>query len=148
MMARREGGTQGIGGKVNRVRRDWTAARAKVEGEGRCRACREPRLDLEAAHVIGREHDFERPIRWPSDVAWITRGRVIVAPTRIVPLCPPCHRAQHDDRLTLLGLLDTDEQTQAVADAGGIMNALEQLAPAIWAPPDDPVSPPDDDIPF
>jgi hypothetical protein len=118
-MSRRQGGISGIGMKVRRPARDWTVARAKVDGEGVCRACGRGGA-LEAGHVIGREHDFGPPIRWPSDVKWITRSRVLVAPARIVPLCGDCHRAQHAHALDLLPLLTVEEQAQAVLDAGGI----------------------------
>jgi hypothetical protein len=126
-------------------RRDWSLARGKVDAEGRCRVCARVAGDalssgaiatLEAAHIIGRTHDFEAPIRWPSDVVYFSRSRVLVAPNRTVPLCGPvgddstCHGKEHAGRLELLEHLTVEEQAQAVADAGGLTLALKQLSPA------------------
>lgn len=113
-----------------RPKRDWTAARQKVDTEGHCRVCRRPR-GLEAAHIVGRESDYDPPLRglqkWQGGV---------VAPDRVVPLCGPatdvttCHGKQHAKRLDLLAYLNLLEQLQAVADAGGIAQAYTALVPS------------------
>jgi len=107
-------------------RRDWTAARLKVESEARCRACGST-SHIEAAHIMGRKHDE----------ATIPGSRVLyVDPNRIVPLCGPfpdgCHGEYDHKRLDLLSRLSVEEQTQAVADAGGIEQARRRLAPSAY----------------
>jgi 5-methylcytosine-specific restriction endonuclease McrA len=84
-----------------RGKRDWTAARAKVDEEGQCRACG-TNSGLQAAHVIPRSR--------------ITRGGE--DPRNIVPLCVGCHQAQHAGRLELLPVLHRDEQAYAVELVG------------------------------
>ena len=125
-MTRPRGGISGIGQRRPRITRSWTAAREKVELEGVCRNCGTPNA-LESAHVIGREHDADFPVRnedWsPYDVA----------PDRIIPLCYDCHQGpngQHSGRLEVLRLLTLPEQIQAVADAGGISRAMQLLSPS------------------
>jgi hypothetical protein len=110
------------------VTRDWRLAREKVALEGnRCRVC-PCRWRVEAAHVIGREHDKSPPLR--GFEVWRV-GEVV--PDRIVPLCGPatdsatCHGKHHAHRLELLPHLTLPEQLQAVADAGGIHAALGRL---------------------
>lgn len=138
-MTRRRGGISGIGAKVQRPRRDWSLVNEKLEAEGfECRSChrRAGEAVIERAHIIGREHDFEPPVTWPSDVPWITRRRVLVVPARIVPLCGPvgdpasCHGKAHMHALEWLPILTVAEQVQAVADAGGIETALRTLVGA------------------
>ena len=84
------------------VRRDWKAARGKVDDEGECRVCRTPH-DLQAAHVIGRSHD-------PAS------GKV--RPVDVVPLCGPCHRQYDAHDLSLLPYLTPAEQAAAVEHVG------------------------------
>ena len=101
------------------MRRDWSKARAKVDREGCCRVCGTTARRIEAAHIVGREHDDK-----------------VVVPIRIVPLCGPatdtttCHGKQHARRLDLLAYLSVPEQAQAVFDAGGISQAYDLLAPS------------------
>jgi hypothetical protein len=93
------------------ARRDWKAARAKVDAEGECRVCQSPH-DLQAAHTVGRSHDP-------------TTGKV--RPVDVVPLCGPCHR-QYDARaLSLLPYLTHDEQAAAVEHVG-IVSAYRRTA--------------------
>lgn len=107
--------------------RDWTDAHAKVEKEACCRICKRTDRPLEAAHVLGREHDEPK----------VSRGRVLkelyVAPDRIVPACGPfpdgCHGDVEYRRINLLPHLTLEEQLQAVTDAGGIEPARIRLAP-------------------
>jgi hypothetical protein len=115
-----------LGKKKPRLRRDWTLARSKCDAEGGCRNCGFPRV--EAAHIIGREHDSKPPLRGGV----FAHPGYVVNPDRIIPLCRECHQGpqgQHAGRLDLLPLLTLDEQLQAVADAGSITQALAKLSP-------------------
>ena len=99
-------------------RRDWSAARAKVEAEGVCRVCRRP--NPEAAHVTGRKHDKPK-----------AGGKTLyVKPESVVALCGQHHRAYDAHELDLLPYLTLDEQLQAVADAGGLELARVRLCPS------------------
>jgi len=104
-------------------RRDWSAANAKLESEGRCRVCGAT-SHLESAHIMGRRYD--EPVHPGSRVLYVD-------PNRIVILCGPfpdgCHGEYDHKRLDLLSYLRPEEQTQAVADAGGIELALKRLTP-------------------
>jgi hypothetical protein len=119
--------------KRGQPRRDWSSARAKVEAEGCCRLahaddpCEGP---LEAAHVIGREHD--RPKECPSclGMRWgdgesIDCSRckgtgvlavLFVSPPSVAPLCRRHHRLYDAGERDLLGKLTLVEELQAVAD--------------------------------
>lgn len=114
------------------MRRDWQAARTKVDAERCCRCCGSV-MRVEAAHTLGREHDEAPPLRGGDD--WRYRRPTIVHPDRIIPLCGPatdtttCHGKQHAGRLDVLRLLTLDEQLQAVADAGSIEAARVRLIP-------------------
>lgn len=94
------------------MKRDWSKARAKVDAERRCRVCGNTGR-VEAAHVIGRARDRDG----------------VVAAESIVPLCGPatdsgsCHGRYDGRKLDLLPYLTPEEQTRAVADAGGIVSA-------------------------
>lgn len=102
------------------IRRDWRAAREKVENEGRCRMCARSDRKLEAAHIIGRRNDVKAPLR---PIAGSANG--IVHPDRIVPLCGPhadsrsCHGMYDSFRLDLRYVLSAEEWGQAIKDAGG-----------------------------
>jgi predicted HNH restriction endonuclease len=89
------------------VKRNWTAARAKVADEGRCRRCGTTAY-LEAAHVIPRSAVKPGPGEDERN---------------IVPLCAPCHREQHGGRLELLPLLSLSEQGY-IAELVGLARAL------------------------
>lgn len=96
--------------------RDWDAARAKCEAEGRCRVCGSP-LRLQAAHTLGRVYDTSS----------------VVDPDDIVPLCSyrdaglgGCHQAYDARRLDLLPYLTHTEQAAAVRHVG-IVSALRRL---------------------
>lgn len=84
------------------MRRDWKAARAKVDAEGCCRVCGSPD-DVQAAHTVGRSYD-------PPT------GKV--RPIDIVPLCGLCHRAYDGRSLDLLAHLTYAEQAAAVEHLG------------------------------
>lgn len=93
------------------MRRDWKAARAKVDDEAECRVCRSP-YDLQAAHTVGRSYDP------PS-------GKVRALD--VVPLCPGCHMAYDGRRLDLLPHLTYAEQAAAVEHLG-ILRAAHRLS--------------------
>jgi hypothetical protein len=104
------------------IRRDWSAARLKLEDEGRCRVCQRGDVKLDAAHVIGRFRDPE-----------VRPGVRRVDPDAIVPLCGPavdsdtCHGRYDAHRLDLLPHLTVDEQVRAVQDAGGLEAARRRI---------------------
>jgi 5-methylcytosine-specific restriction endonuclease McrA len=113
------GGISGIGQRKPRLRRDWRAAREKVDREGCCRACGVAG-HLEAAHVIGRRHDY--------DIGSANERNILVLPERIVPLCRRCHEKDHRGELEWLPILSRAEQVQAVADVG-LEGAMQRLSP-------------------
>lgn len=94
------------------MKRDWTAARLKADGEGRCRLCRRSGR-VEAAHTIGRKYD-------PDD------GKVRAVD--IIPLCNACHRGYDDRRLSILAVMSYEEQAAAVEHVG-IVRAMKRLDP-------------------
>jgi 5-methylcytosine-specific restriction endonuclease McrA len=91
------------------VRRDWTAARAKVEREANCRICGAA-WKIEAAHIIPRS---------------LGGGQ---SEDAIVPLCPDHHREYDSHRLDLLPHLTHDEQAEAVRVLG-LERARRRLSP-------------------
>lgn len=119
--------------KRSAPKRNWTDARRKVEEEGCCRICKRSDRPLEAAHILGREHD-EPKIRVDSNGEIFTSSRVLyVHPDRIVPLCGPFPSGCHGDidmrRINVLPYLTLEEQLQAVKDAGSIEAARIRLEP-------------------
>jgi 5-methylcytosine-specific restriction endonuclease McrA len=109
----------GLGKRKPRLRRDWRAAREKIEREGHCRACGRTGT-LEAAHILSRRHDY--------DIASANARNILVLPDRIVPLCRTCHERDHRGELEWLPLLSRAEEVQAVADVG-IEGAMQRLSP-------------------
>lgn len=112
--------------KRTEKKRDWSDARAKVDEEQVCRVCGSNE-NVEAAHIIGREHD--EPL--------LGSQTLYVHPNRIVPLCGPfsrmkCHVAFDANALDVLGFLTTVEQAQAVQDAGSIESARRRTAPSLY----------------
>jgi hypothetical protein len=103
--------------------RDWTRARLKADAG--CRLCGEP---AEAAHIVARDRDMLPPL--DPDVGWAPFSPWLVAPDRIVGLCPQHHRLYDAHRLDLLEHLTTSEQAQAVADTGSIETARRRLGPS------------------
>lgn len=95
--------------KPKKVERDWTAARAKVAREKRCRVCERVRVRLEAAHVIGRTHDKPQPER--GGPRW-------VHPDDVVPLCSGCHGKYDRRELDLWPVLTAAEWERAVLHVG------------------------------
>jgi hypothetical protein len=104
-------------------RRKWDAARAKVEAEGYCRACASP-YGLQAAHILGREHDKKSGYR--------------VLPERVVPLCGPvvgdegCHARYDRHAQDIWHILNFEEQAQAIEDAGGYWLAVKRCSPVAY----------------
>ena len=94
------------------MKRDWSAARAKVDAEPHCRYCRASG-PLEAAHVISRS----------------VKGHDNQMADSVVGLCSSCHRQQHRDRasMKLLAYLTAEEQAAAVLAAGSIFQAVELI---------------------
>lgn len=87
--------------------RDWTAARLKVDIEGRCRVCGST-IGVQAAHVVGRKYDG-----------------AVVDSDDVVPLCSRthdgrggCHQAYDAGRLELLPHLSHAEQARAALHVG------------------------------
>jgi hypothetical protein len=109
-------------------RRDWAAARAKCDDEGRCRISDECKGHIEAAHVIGREHDRRVHLPGRREAWWFE-----VDADSIVPMCRDHHQAYDDHELDLLPYLTPDEQVRAVADAGGIELARIRTCPSAYA---------------
>ena len=91
------------------MRRDWKAARAKVEADNECRVCGP--WGVEEAHTIGRKHD-------PAN------GKV--RPVDVVGLCPEHHRLYDARKFNLLPYLTYEEQAAAVEHVG-IVRALRRL---------------------
>jgi hypothetical protein len=86
------------------VKRNWTAAREKVDAEARCRVCGRSNVKLDAAHIVPRS----RVSAGPGE-----------APENIVPLCHECcHPAYDAHRLDLLPYLTLEEQAYAVSLVG------------------------------
>lgn len=90
------------------MKRDWAAARRKVEAEGCCRRCG-CGGKLEAAHSIPRS---------------LGGGQ---GPDSIVPLCRGCHRAAHEAEIDWLAIMDLGEQVEAVIAAGSIEREAEYV---------------------
>lgn len=110
------------------MKRDYSLAREKVDGESRCRVCAIPNSvkPVEAAHLIARAR--VRP--------GLEHGE---HPDNIVPLCGGpngCHSAYDLRQLDVLPFIDRHEQAKAVELAGGILSALERLTNTKWAPVD------------
>ena len=104
------------------VRRSWAEARAKVDDEGGCRVAGLVCAGVvQAAHVIGRAND---PLIDPDKPA-----KGLYAPAiDIVPLCRAHHARYDRHELDLLPYLTPEEQTRAVAVAGGIAAALRRIS--------------------
>ena len=98
-------------------RRDWTAARRKVEADnnGRCRVCGDAPVD--AAHVIPRSID-------PRESNMSSHS--------VVGLCRRCHIAYDSHELSLLEHLTLDEQLTAVRAAGSIERARQIITGERW----------------
>ena len=115
--------------KQKQPKRDWSAARAKVEREEVCRLGRDGGCEgrLEAAHLIGRDRDMFDTDGYGPCAGWRT-----VLPVRIVPLCSKHHKAYDAHELDLLGCLTPEEEAQAVLDADGLEAARRRLAPLAY----------------
>jgi hypothetical protein len=84
------------------MKRDWTAARAKVRDDGRCRVCAASYIILDPAHVIPRSRI----------------GKGGEDPRNIVGLCRRCHDAYDRENFDLLPYLTLEEQAYAVGLVG------------------------------
>lgn len=108
--------------------RDWADARSKIDEEGCCRICKRSDVPLEAAHVLGREHDEPK-----IGVGGGQLKVLYVRPDRVFPACGPfpngCHGDAEYRRINVLPFLTIEEQVRAVLDAGGIAPAHMRLAP-------------------
>ena len=93
------------------VRRDWTAARAKVDSEGQCRICGSSGR-VEAAHIIPRS---------------LNGSKANMEPDGIVPLCRRCHELTDAGQIPLSPHLSTNEQAHAVMMAGSIIHAIRAM---------------------
>ncbi len=115
--------------KSRAIKRDWSEAVDKVQEEGRCRVCLAPDgiedggdvIRLQAAHVIGREHDGVKVGPKGGETLFVRRESV-------VPLCQFCHIQYDARRLDLLPYLFLPEQVRAVEDAGGIASANRRIS--------------------
>lgn len=98
--------------KRSKVERDWSPALAKVARERKCRACGRTRAKLEAAHVIGREHDKQR----------VEGGPLVVEADAIVPLCSAfdgdCHGKYDRRELDLWPYITAAEWVHAASLVG------------------------------
>jgi 5-methylcytosine-specific restriction endonuclease McrA len=92
------------------VKRDWTAAREKVETEAQCRVCDIGGVQLDAAHII------------PRSVSSLEGSMDAL---NIVSLCRRCHTAYDSHELDLLPYLTVDEQAHACKVARGLESARQ-----------------------
>lgn len=114
--------------KRTQPRRDWTAARTKVETEEACRVCGS-NVEVQAAHIIERSRDKFHLDGSPRDGVWVVEA------VRIVPLCGPfsplhCHVDFDAHAIDILQVLTLEEQVQAVRDAGSLVTAHQRTAPS------------------
>lgn len=113
--------------KRTQKKREWSAAILKVERESACRVCASHDVvtdgPLEAAHIIGREHD-----RWDEEMQafWVD-------PDSVLPLCRAHHESYHRRELDVLPYLTIEEQHVAVDQANGIYSAYRKTCPATFA---------------
>lgn len=87
---------------ASRKAKDWSAARAKVAAEGRCRCGCGATEGLQAAHVLGQRYDRDG----------------FVYPDHVIPLARPCHESYDAHRLNIRPLLTADEWEAAVLLVG------------------------------
>jgi hypothetical protein len=121
-------------------RRDWSVINRVLRWDGGCcRNCGEP--GAEAAHIIERKHDANRPVRW-LEFEWAAKWKpYLVSPDRVILLCGPatttstCHGMYDGHRLDILKYLSVEQQVQAVADASGIGLALRRISPTTLTVP-------------
>lgn len=108
-------------------RRDWSAARLKVQLEGVCRLGRDHQCqgEIDAAHVTGREHDPASP---DPDFD------LEVRPDSVLPLCRRHHKLYDTHNVDVLQVLTIDEQVRAVLDLDGIELARRRTAPTAYLP--------------
>lgn len=81
--------------------RDWQAAHWKTYSEGKCRNCR-AECSPDPAHIVPRS----------TGLAGVNDAR------NILPLCRPCHDAQHRGELALGPLLTGTERAYVIALVG------------------------------
>lgn len=115
-------------------KRDWTRARAKVEGEEVCRLGRDRTCQgkLEAAHVTGREFDppWSPPDHFDPELDDVYD--LDVRPESVIPLCRSHHRRYDLHNVDVLPVLTIDEQVRAVLDLDGIESARLRTAPTAY----------------
>jgi hypothetical protein len=136
-------------------KRDWTAARAKVE-HAACRLCApdENCGPVEAAHVIGRECDRPNACGQCRGAGLISNGTTFdgsdpyalgpcsrchgsgvtttlyVHPDSVIPLGSGHHKLYDAHSVDVLPVLTLEEQVRAVEDAGGIELARQRTCPS------------------
>jgi 5-methylcytosine-specific restriction endonuclease McrA len=93
------------------MKRNWTAARRKVELEGYCRVC-QATWGLHAAHIIPRSRVRPGPAEDERN---------------IVTLCGVCHRAYDEGGMDLLPHLHRGEQAYAV-ELVGLVEAYRRIS--------------------
>ena len=102
------------------VKRHWVDARAKVDASGRCRGCgrdietlRRMGRTLDAAHIIGREHDLR-----------FENGERYVHPDSVFELCGPqvntgtCHNLYDGHQLNMWAALTGAERKWVIGRIG------------------------------
>jgi hypothetical protein len=117
------------------VERDWSAALAKVQHEGKCRVCgRERRrgAKLEAAHVLGRKYDQPEVQLCGDELgAPYATGKLWVNPYDVVPLCSAfdgdCHGRYDRHEIDLWPYLQEHERSRAIELAGGLGPAERRI---------------------
>lgn len=108
--------------------RDWSAV--TIDSDTACRVCGS-QGQTTRAHLSRRCHDEK-----------VGRGRWVVHPDDVIPLCGPvgapgsCHTLFDNGRLDVLGYATVEEQVRVVQHLGGIEAARMRLAPlAYWSTP-------------
>lgn len=142
--------------KRSQPKRDWSAARTKVE-HAACRLCApdENCGPVEAAHVIGRECDrVEGPCRCghpiedhdaelgmcdhydmgggPCCLNYRPAKALYVHADAVIPLGSGHHKQYDAHEVDVLPVLTLEEQVRAVEDAGGIELARQRTAPLAY----------------
>ena len=103
-------------------KRDWVAARSKVDREGQCRVGGRVCAPPEAAHIVARA-------RTPPDPLGAEH------PDNIIPLCPGHHQSYDRRELDILPYLTTPERVMGVRLMhGDLIGFLERTTGERWGP--------------
>jgi 5-methylcytosine-specific restriction endonuclease McrA len=95
-------------------RRDWTAARAKVDDEGECRVCGVGQSSVEP---LDTAHLWPRSLGGTDD------------PNGTVALCRRCHELFDAHRLNIGHVLRREEQAALVMQCGSLATAMRRVYP-------------------